>query len=199
MKILDMEQCSPEWFEAKRGIPSSSEFSKIITTDGKQSKQREKYMWKLAGETLGGSLEEGYQSFAMAKGKEKEQEAKILFEMVHEPIRSVGFILADDGKCGSSTDGLIGDKGVFELKCPEITAHIGYLLHPEEIPTDYYQQTQGELFVTGREYIHFMSYYPGLSPLFIREEPDEVFQRLLKKELDLFWDELQAIVKKLSI
>lgn len=198
MRILELEQCSPAWFEARKGMPTSSEFDKIITTKGVQSTQRKKYMYRLAGERLGGIVEEGFQSFAMLRGKEKEQEAKCFYELIAEPIQSVGFCISNDGTCGSSTDGLINTKGVFELKCPEMATHIGYLIGDKEIPTEYYQQTQGELFVTGREWVEFMSYYPGLPPFIVREEPDEVFQRLLKKEIELFCQELDEIVKKLS-
>lgn len=198
MKVLEFEQCSSEWFQARRGIPTSSEFDKIITSTGKQSTQRVKYMYRLAGERLGGIIEEGYQSFAMLRGKEKEEEAKSLYELIREPVQRVGFCLSDCGRFGSSTDGLLNDKGVFELKCPEIQTHIGYLLNKDEIPNDYFCQTQGEILVTGREYVEFMSYYPGLPPLIIREEPEPVFQKRLLKELDAFTAELDALVDRLS-
>lgn len=197
MKIIDCEQCSPEWFKARAGIPTSSEFSSIITTRGEQSKSRTKYMYRLAGERLGGIVEEGYQSYAMMRGKEKEGEAKSFYEFTREPIQSVGFCVSDCGRFGASTDGLIGEKGVFELKCPIMETQIEYLLGSKEIPTAYYQQTQGELFITGREWVEFFSYYPGLPPFIVREEPDQVFQRLLKRELDIFCEELDKLVKKL--
>ena len=198
MKILDCVQCSPEWFKARAGIPTSSEFDKIITTKGVQSTQRKKYMYRLAGERLGGIVEEGFISFAMNRGKEKEEEAKNFYTFTREPIQSVGFCLSDCGRFGASTDGLIGDKGVFELKCPEMATHVGYLLCEPEIPTEYYPQTQGEMFVTGREYVEFLSYYPGIKPFLVREEPDQVFQKLLKKELEVFCSELDELVKKLT-
>lgn len=198
MKVLNFEQCTPEWFAARKGMPTSSEFDKIITTDGKQSKQRTKYMYRLAGERLGGIIEEGYQSFAMVRGKEKEEEAKAMYAFIKEPIQPVGFILSDCGRFGASSDGLLNTKGVFELKCCEIQTHIGYLLNKDEIPTDYFCQTQGELLVTGREYVEFMSYYPGLSPMIVREEPNEVFQKALKRELEMFCEELADLVKRLT-
>ena len=197
MKILDIQQGTSEWHEARRGMPTSSEFSSIITTQGVISKSREKYLWRLVGERLGGVIEDGYTSYAMQRGKEKEKEAKLFYELIREPIQSVGFCISEEGY-GASTDGLIGDKGVFELKCPEMATHIGYLLGDKEIPTAYYQQTQGEILVTGREYVEFMSYYPGLNPFIVREEPDPVFQKILKRELICFVQELNDLVKRLS-
>lgn len=198
MKILTMEQGTPEWFEARKGIPTSSEFDKIITTTGKPSTQRTKYMWKLAGQRVGGVIEEGYQSQAMIRGKEKEDEARCFYELIREPIQKVGFCISDCGRYGSSTDGLINEEGVFELKCPEIQTHVGYLLNPDEIPTDYFCQTQGELFVTGRKYVDFMSFYPGIKPLIVRAFPDQVFQERLKEELEKFCNELEEVVKRIS-
>jgi len=198
MRIVDCEQCSPAWFEARKGIPTSSEFDKIITSEGKPSKSREKYMWRLAGERLGGVVEEGFQSFAMTRGKEKEDQGRALYALIHEPIQKVGFCISDCGRYGSSTDGLLNTRGVFELKCPEMQTHIGYLIKCQEIPTEYFIQTQGELLVTQREYVDFMSYYAGIKPLIVRAYPDKTFQILLKGALEQFYSELECLVRKLS-
>ena len=197
MKILDIAQRSPEWYKARCGIPTASEFNTIITTDGKQSKQRTKYMYALAGERLGGIVDESYQSFAMFQGIEKEEEARYLYQLVGEPVQEVGFCLSDCGKFGCSPDGLVGDQGLVEIKCPLIYTHVGYLID-NDIPTDYYTQVQGQLLVTGRQWCDFVSYFPGLKPLIVRETPDEVFQKRLKAELDTFCSELDALVEKLK-
>lgn len=199
MKILELEQRTPAWYAARCGFPTASNFDRILTTDGKPSKQRQKYLYELAGERLGGIVDETYQSFAMIQGIEKEGEARALYEMVENKlVVQVGFCISDCGRFGASPDGLLGTNGVLEIKCPIISTHVGYLLNKDEIPSDYFQQTQGQLLVTGREWIDFVSYFPGLAPLIIREEPEEVFQKLLKKELDLFCSELDDLVKKLS-
>ena len=76
MEILDITQRSAEWFAIKAGKPSPSCFDQIITTKGDRSKQREKYLYKLAGEAVAGIREDGYTSFAMQRGTEMEPEAK---------------------------------------------------------------------------------------------------------------------------
>ena len=197
MKILELEQRSPEWFKARSGIPTASEFNTIITTDGKPSKQRQKYMYALVGERLGGIVDESYQSFAMLQGIEKEKEARALYQLIVEPVEEVGFCLSDCGRFGCSPDGLVGDNGAVEIKCPLIYTHVGYLIE-NDLPADYYTQVQGQLLVTGRKWCDFVSYFPGLKPLIIRETPDEVFQKCLKKELELFCNELDELVKKLQ-
>jgi putative phage-type endonuclease len=197
MKVLELEQRSPEWYAVRCGIPTASEFDKIITSSGTQSKQRQKYMYQLAGEKLGGIVDESYQSFAMLQGIEKEDDARSLYELLNEPVQKVGFCLSDCGRWGCSPDGLVGVDGLIEIKCPIMSTHVGYLLEGDEIPTDYFQQTQGQLFVTGRKWVDFVSYFPGLKPLIIREKSNEVFQKVLKKELELFCSELDALVRKL--
>ena len=68
----------------------------------------------------------------------------------------------------------------------------------DEVPIEYFTQVQGNLLVTQREWWDFVSYYPTLKPVIVREEPNTVFQKLLKKELDLFCEELDELVKKLT-
>lgn len=199
MKILEHEQRTPEWYAARKGIPTASDFDKIITLTGSQSKQRQKYLYQLAGERLGGVVDEAYQSFAMLQGIEKEAEARALYELIKEPVQEVGLCLSDCGRFGCSPDGLVNEDGLVEIKCPIISTHVEYLLKSkDECPIEYFQQTQGQLFVTGRRWVDFVSYFPGLPPLVVREEPNEVFQKLLRKELEAFCQELDDIVKKLS-
>lgn len=199
MNIINLSQRSPEWFKARCGIPTASNFDKIVTSDGKPSKQRTKYMYQLVGEKLGGTIEETYQNFAMLRGVEMEHEARCLYEIVGQPVQEVGFCLSDCGRFGCSPDGLVEGNGGIEIKCPIISTHVEYLLKcQEEMPSDYFQQVQGCLFITGREWWDFVSYFPGLKPLIIREEPNDTFQRLLKKELEFFTEELDELVRRIS-
>lgn len=197
MIILEHEQRTEAWQQAKIGVPSASEFNKIITSTGKPSTQRNKYMLELAGERLGGIIEETYQSFAMIRGTELEGEARKLYELAHEPVQQTGFCLSDCKRYGFSPDGLIGVDGGLEIKCPTIGVHVSYMIE-NDVPTDYYCQVQGALLVSGRKWWDFWSYYPGLNPVHVREAPDENFQILLKKELESFCQELDETVKKLS-
>lgn len=199
MKIIECEQGTPEWHLARRGVPTASNFSKIITSTGKRSTQREKYMYELAGEKLGAIVEETYQSFAMQRGTILESEARDLYVFAHAPVNKMGLCLSDCGRWGCSPDGLVGDNGGLEIKCPLVHTHVEYLLKcKDEMPVDYFQQVQGALLVTGREWWDFVSYFPGLQLLIIREEPEPVFQKLLKQELEAFCVELDDLVRKLS-
>jgi len=196
MIIINCEQGTPEWFAARCGVPSASNFDKIITTKGEPSKQRTKYLYQLVGERLCGKPEESYINGAMERGKVLEDEARKLYMFITgAEVQQVGFCLSDG--YGSSPDGLVGEDGIIEIKCPLMSTHVGYLLN-NKLPTDYYQQTQGNLLVTGREWLDFISYYPGIKPLIIRVTPDKNFQKALKAELEIFCKELDATFKKLG-
>lgn len=197
MITLDVPQMSPEWFAARAGVPSASCFDKIITTKGAPSKQAQAYLYQLAGERIAGEKCETYMSAAMQRGIELEAEARQLFEMVRDcEVKQVGICYPDPLKRFScSPDGLLEAEGV-EIKCPLIHTHVGYLLEGK-LPTDYFQQVQGGMLVTGFSHWAFMSYFPGLPPLIVRVERDDAFCARLKVELSGFCAELDKVEKRL--
>lgn len=199
MKVIDCIQGTEEWHKIRLGMPTSSNFDKIITPKGVSSKSAKKYMYKVAGEFITGIPEETYQSAAMLRGKEIESEARNFYEMVKDTeIEEIGFVFGDPVyEYGCSPDGFIGEDGMIEIKCPIISTHVGYLVD-NKLPTDYFQQTQGQLFVTGRKWVDFISYYPGLKPLIIRVERDDDFIAKLEREIVSFCTELKEIVNKIK-
>jgi len=198
MKILDMEQNSSDWFKARCGIPTASNFDCIITTKGEPSKQRTKYMYRLAGERITGIQEETYQNGNMVRGIEMEETARELYQLITgETIVKVGLCITEGNTIyAASPDGLVKDNGCIEIKCPILSTHVDYLLK-NELPLEYFQQTQGQLLVTGRDWVDFVSFYPGMKPLIIRCFPDVKFQKALKVELELFCAELVEVVEKI--
>ena len=197
MIILDVPQLSTQWFEAKAGLPSAGSFDQLVTSKGEPSKQRQKYLYQLAGETISGSKAETFQSWAMQRGTEMEAEARQSFEFIHGvELKQVGLVYPDEQKkYACSPDGLLEDAG-FEMKCPLIHTHVGYLLD-NKLPTDYVQQVQGGMLVTGFDKWYFLSYFPGLPPLILLIERDEKFIEKLKAELETFCNDLAITVKKL--
>jgi len=199
MRIINVEQRSPEWFEARLGVPTSSNFDKLITMAGKPSTQSKNYMYKLAGEKVSKVIEDSYQNAAMARGIELEDEARQMYQIVSgNAVEEVGFCITEgDMICGASPDGLMGDDGLIEIKCPAVHTHVGYLMD-NKLPSEYFQQVQGQLLVTGRKYCDFVSYFPGIKPLIIKVERDEDFLKLLKVELTMFCGKLNMTIKQLK-
>lgn len=196
--IEDIVQGSPEWFAEHAGKPGVSSVNKIVTTTGKPSKQADDYALQLAGEYLLGTMEEGYISFAMKQGLEREDEARQLYSMIHDvEVKQVGMVYKDERRdrlC--SPDGLMDRKGL-EIKCPLLKTHAKYLL-AKKLPYEYFCQVQGSLYITGFEEWDFMSYYPGLPPLIITVKRDEKFISLLDKALDDFCLKVAMLVRKLK-
>ena len=195
MKIIRVPQRSPEWHEARRGIPTASSFNKIVTSNGSPSKQAEGYLYQLVAERLAGVREEAYISPAMLEGIAREAESRRVYAMLREvEVEEVGFCIDDSGRYGCSPDGLIGEDGVLELKNPQGKAAVEYLVSGT-LPTAYVQQVQGQLLVTGREWCDFVSYYPGLPTLIVRVERDEGFISKLRDALEAFCDRLDEVCK----
>lgn len=200
MNILEIEQNSPEWFAARCGIPTASEFDQLIDASGAPSKSRERYLYKVAGEAITKIPAETFQSFAMKRGSEMQEEARALYEVIYDcRVEKVGLCYhGNEKKIACSPDGLVGKKGALEVKCPIISTHVKYLLNKDLLLKDYFQQVQGQLFVTGLAWVDLISYYPGLKPLIIRVMPDGKFQIALKAELLKFCAEVEQIVEKIK-
>lgn len=200
MIIKNFIQGSDEWFKARAGIPTASNFDKIVTMAGKQSAQRQKYLYQLAGERLLGTKEETYQSAAMARGVELEAEARAAYEFINDcEVEEVGLCYKNEFKFFScSPDGLRQEmKRGLELKCPSLSVHTEYL-HKGKLPSTYFQQVHGSIFVTEYDSWDFMSYYPGLPPFIITVKPDEKFTKALELELESFCFELTDITEVLK-
>ena len=191
--LYAIEQGSPEWFAAKAGRPGASSFDKIITTKGEPSKQRQDYLYELAGERIVGRQEAGYTNAAMARGLALESDGRALFELLHDvELKQVGLVYKDESRrvlC--SPDGLLDGAG-FEQKNPMLKTHVKYLL-AGTLPTEYFQQVHGSMWVCGFDKWHFLSNYPGMPPLILEVHCDEKWLVKLDFVMKEFLDELDHI------
>ena len=121
----------------------------------------------------------------------------MVFEMENDcEVEQVGLCVSDCGRYGFSPDGLIDRQVGWECKCPLNYTHVEYLLKGK-LPTAYFQQVQGSLFISGYARWIFYSYFPDLPPLQIDVEPDLDFHKALSDELDKFCNELDELTDKL--
>lgn len=200
MIIVDLEQGSQEWFEAKIGIPSSSKSSNIVTTSGVASKSQEGYLYELASEAVTGKREETYKNAIMETGNEREAESRSYFEAVHDvEIKQTGVIYKDEEKSFlCSPDGLVLDKECgLELKNPLPKTQAKYLMNGT-LPTEYFCQVQTSMYVTGYKHWWFMSYVPNMRPLILKVERDDVFLGKFDTELKKFNAKLKEIIEKIK-
>ena len=191
-------QYSDEWWAARRGLPTASQFSRIVKGDGSRSTQRTAYLYECAAVRITGIYKESFSSAAMDEGTAREAISRKIYAMDQEVIvDEVGFCVSDDGRYGASPDGLVGDDGLLELKNPAAHTHVGYLMKGK-LPAAYVQQVYGELLVTGREWADFMSYSPGLPLFIVRVERDEDFMPKLEYELIMFSEELDKVCAEIQ-
>lgn len=196
MIVFECEQNSPEWFEARRGIPTASEFATVMAKGrgGGESLTRKTYLYKLAGEILTGQPMESYTNPHMERGKAMEDEARNFYQFMHDcECSRVGFIR--NGRTGASPDSLIGLDGMVEIKTKLPHLMVETILRGE-FPPEHRAQCQGQLWVAERDWIDIAVYWPGM-PLFVsRATRDEAYIRELASAVDAFNDELDAIVER---
>lgn len=197
VQIIDCEQNSPEWYEARRGIPTASEFAAIMSNGrGKnESLTRRTYLNKLAGEIVTGELTEQATTFHMERGKIMEDEARKLYTfMTDSEPRRVGFIR--NGNKGASPDSLIGHDGGLEIKTklPHLQIDV---LRRDELPDEHKAQVFGCMWVAEREWYDFVSYWPSL-PLFKkRVHRDEKYIAEIAAAVNAFNEELAVVVESI--
>ena len=184
MIILTDEQGSPEWLASRLGRPSASMFSHLITTSGKPSSSAKKYIAEMVAERLTGRSKPFYTNEHMERGNFLEPEAREAYEFITDlEVVETGFILHDSEEFGCSPDGLVANDGGLEIKCPSDGVHAGYLIDGK-VPTKYYQQVQGCMWVTGRDWWDFMSYHPEMPHLLVRMERNEEFIEAMATEVN---------------
>lgn len=173
MIVINCEQGTQEWFQARAGVITASMFDECRKTlksgpnKGQPSAKAKEYAFRLAVERISGELlaEEVFENYAMRRGRELEAEARL----AHEAAKGIlvdqtGIALTDDRLFGASLDGLIDEDGCSEYKCYISPSS----LMPIIIDNDLSQveaQVQGQLWVTGRKWADFVLYCPALKPV----------------------------------
>lgn len=128
----------------------------------------------------------------MEQGRILEEEAIPWFEYEFgEQIERVGLIMTDDGTVGCSPDGLLGEDGGIEIKCPYSETHIKYLLD-NKLPADYAAQVHGSLYVTGREWWKFVSYRRGFPAFVLKVNRDNAIIRQIDAALQAFQEKFNT-------
>jgi len=180
----DLEQGTDEWKAIRKGKPSTSKFSSIITAaKGELSKSRVEYMRELIAECFAPEWEEFTGNRYTDRGTEMEPEARESFVAETQlDVTEVGGVLADDGVTWCSPDGLVllSETEILtglEIKCPSPRVHIGYIIDGV-LPAAYKQQVHGAMAITGASHWHFWSYFPNLRPFHLVVNRDEYTEKV---------------------
>lgn len=193
MRILQIEQGSDEWLQARLGKPTASRFGDIVTPEkGDKSKTYTTYLYELLGELLAGDRDESYRSQWMDRGNELEEHAREKYEFLKDTtIDTVGIVFNDDLTIGASPDGLIGYNAGVEIKCPKASTIVKYMIE-DRLPLIYKPQVQGNLWICEREYWDFIAYHPNTNMFIHRVYRDEDYIKKMSSYLSDFVDELKT-------
>ena len=172
MILVECAQGSEQWHKARAGRVTASKFqvARSRLTKGPNAgdftEAAKNYAFNVAIEAISGEpLDEGFTTWAMSRGHELEPEARMEHELVTGlVIQRAGFVMTDDGRFGGSADGLIGDDGGSEYKCLVSPEKLRDVLLRDDL-SDFTDQIQGCMWLTGRKWWHFCLYCPALAPI----------------------------------
>jgi putative phage-type endonuclease len=198
-----IEQRSDAWFEARIGKVTASRVADVLAkTKTGYSATRDNYMAQLVCERLTGQKGESFNNAAMQWGTETEPLARISYEVAQNVlVDEVGFVPHPSIiMAGASPDGLVGDDGLLEIKCPNTATHIETLLS-QTVPGKYNTQMQFQMACTGRSWCDFVSFdnrLPAELQLFVKRVPrDNMYIRLMEEEIIKFLNELDIKIAQL--
>ncbi len=199
-----MEQKTAEWFAARNGKVTASRVADVVAkTKTGYSTSRDNYMAQLVCERMTGTQAESFSSSAMQWGTDTEPFARAAYEAAMDVLVSeTGFIIHPTiSEAGASPDGLVGDDGLIEIKCPNTATHIETLLS-ERVPAKYITQMMWQMTCTGRKWCDFVSFDPrmpeGLQIFIKRVEFHDSIVKGLESEVKEFLTELETKIVKLN-
>ena len=199
-----IEQGSPEWFALRLGKVTASRIADVMAKPRVPGAgMRVNYMWQLAVERLTQQPMKTYQSKTMLEAHEWEPIARAAYVFrTDQPVKKVAFV--DHQRIemsGCSPDGLVGDDGLVEIKCPELTAHMDTLLR-DVIPGEYVKQMQFQMACTQRQWCDFVSFQADLPErmrvAIIRCKRDQGMIDEMENEVRKFHDDLTRSVEQLQ-
>jgi hypothetical protein len=195
VKLIECEQRSAAWFDARLGHPTASSFGEIVSPTGKARTGvgPRKYLLSLLGERLTRQPARGFETPAMARGTELEGAARAWYEFTTgASVREVGFIMDDSARWGCSPDG-IGDGFGLEIKCPLLPTFLD-ILESGEMPDAHTMQVQACLWITGLPRWDYCVWTDadGLVPIVIPCFPDPKIHAAFDEILPAFCAEIDA-------
>jgi len=199
-----MEQRTEEWFEARMGCVTASRTADLMAkTKSGYAASHANYMAELICERLTGERQGGFSSAAMQWGTDIEPQARMAYEIVTgATVVETGFVLHPEiAGFGASPDGLIGDDGLIEIKCPNTATHIKTLLGGK-VPSEYVTQMHVQMLCTNRKWCDFVSFDPRLPvdmQMFVsRVEFDEKLAEKIVTEVQAFISEMETKIEQLK-
>jgi putative phage-type endonuclease len=203
------EQQTEQWFTDRLGKVTASRLADVLAkTKTGYSASRANYMTQLVLERITKTRAESYSNAAMQWGNEQEPFARAAYEAhTGQMVEEVGFIQHPDIEdAGASPDGLVGDDGMVEIKCPSSsTALECWLIHAQggnPVDAKYYAQMQWQMRCANRswcDYVVFDPRMPAKAQLFVfRVQRNAEFLKIAEDEVITFLTEVDIKVAALK-
>jgi len=186
--ITDFEQQTPEWYAAKLGLFTGSDFHTFLGN----SQTKEDMLWeKLSERRFDDTDVEQFFNQYTERGKVLEHEARRMYSFIKDiEVKECGLVEATgefDGWAACSPDGLVGDEGIIEIKCLVAKFFLQYTSKSskkyEYIKPEYKTQVQFNLMVTERKWCDFIYYHPRGGLFVKRIDADPEYQDKIKTAL----------------
>lgn len=190
-EYADVQQNTDEWIELRRGMVTASTIKSLVTAKTRQPASnidQRSLLRTLVAERINGWPEENFATYDMMMGHVYEPIARDLYaKHFKRTVTTMGFMVREIGglKLGYSPDALVGDDGLLEIKSRHGKEHVETVL-AGEVPSVHMAQCQAGLFVSGREWIDFISYSPGMALYPVRVLPDPEWFDAIAKALIAF-------------
>ena len=202
--MIEIKQGTDAWHTARMGKVTASRVADVMaTTKTGPAASRKNYMMELLCQRLTGNREEGYTNMAMQRGIDLEPIARIAYEANEGvDVVEVGFCVHGSiTSFGASPDGLVGDEGLIEIKCPNTAQHVDFLRtgNPDG---KYIWQMQAQMACTNRQWCDFVSYDDRMPESLqyrrVRVMRDNDMIAKMEAEILAFLKELDVIITELK-
>ena len=197
-----IEQNSEEWFEIKLGKFSASTCPELLmakSTKGYQNLIARIVEERITGQQCENNTFKG--NWATDRGLVLEPVARVDYELRSLQVVSIIGVVILDNFTLCSPDGLLGDNGLHQIKCPIFSTQKEYLFNQSfgknVITGNHYKQMQFELYVSGREFNVFTSFHPNLPAIDITVDRDEILISEIKMRLEEAKIEVENEIKKI--
>ena len=200
-----MEQRSEEWFEARLGKVTASRVADLLATirSGAWAASRKNYAAELVTERLTGKALPPYSNDAIQWGVDQEEPAREAYsKRTGNEVEETGFVDHPSiANSGASPDGLVGEEGLIEIKCPTTATHIDTLLGAD-VNERYRLQMMWQMACTGRQWCDFVSFDPRLPEqmqVFVKRfERDDEEIKEIEEHVRVFLEEVEETTRKLQ-
>lgn len=203
----DIEQGTPEWLALRKGKPTASVFSRIVTPAKLElAKGHDSLIDDLIAQTFVPDFDPVPETYWIKRGKEMEPQARLKFQILTgAKLEQVGFCLHPNGILGCSPDSLIASSEGYiegaEIKCPAPNTHVAWM-REGGLPEEHKLQVHGSMIVTGLPRWHFFSFFPGMQPLHVvvhRDQTTAKIETVLMQFCDIYQKAYNETVPKLRL